>query len=59
MFGKWGSQGWKDLITDLAAGIAVVLLLIVFFKLLLVLLWMSGGIIVFAFIIWIIWRWLH
>jgi hypothetical protein len=59
MFGKWGGHGWKDLITNLAAGIGVVLLLIVFFKLLLILLWMSGGIIIFALILWLIWRWLR
>jgi hypothetical protein len=59
MFGRRGRQGWKDLITDLAGGIGVVLLLIVFFKLLLVLLWMSGGILVFALILWLIWRWLR
>jgi hypothetical protein len=59
MFRRKGSQGWKDLITNLAVGIVVVLLLIVFFKLLLVLLWMSGGIIIFALILWLIWRWLR
>jgi hypothetical protein len=57
MFGKRRWE-WKGLITDLAIGIGVVLLLIIFFKLLLILLWMSGGILIFVFIVWLIWRWL-